>query len=76
MTDVIAGHVPVMIVVASAAIPQIKAGHLRALGVTTAVRLPQLPEVPTIDEAGVQGFEMISWIGIAGPAELRPEVVS
>jgi tripartite-type tricarboxylate transporter receptor subunit TctC len=76
MTDVIAGHVPVMIAVAPAAIPQIKAGHLRALGVTTAVRLPQLPEVPTIDEAGVKGFEMISWIGIAGPAELRPEVVS
>ena len=71
MTDVIAGHVPVMIVVASAAIPQIKAGHLRALGVTTAVRLPQLPDLPTIDEAGVKGFEMISWIGIAGPAELR-----
>ena len=76
MTDVIAGHVPVMIIVASAAIPQIKAGHLRALGVTTAVRLPQLPDVPTIDEAGVKGFEMISWIGIAGPAELQPEVVS
>src|ERR1700680_4536662 len=63
-------------VVAPAAIPQIKAGHLRALGVTTAVRLPQLPEVPTIDEAGVKGFEMISWIGIAGPTELQPEVVS
>ena len=76
MTDVIAGHVPVMIAVAPTAIPQIKAGHLRALGVTTAVRLPQLPDVPTIDEAGVKGFEMISWIGIAGPAEVQPEVVS
>jgi tripartite-type tricarboxylate transporter receptor subunit TctC len=76
MTDVVAGHVPVMTVVASAAIPQIKAGHLRALGVTTPARLPQLPDVPTIDEAGVKGFEMISWIGLAGPAELPSEVVS
>jgi tripartite-type tricarboxylate transporter receptor subunit TctC len=76
MTDVVAGHVPVMTVVASAAIPQIKAGHLRALGVTTPVRLAPLPDVPTIDEAGVKGFEMISWIGLAGPAELPTEVVS
>jgi tripartite-type tricarboxylate transporter receptor subunit TctC len=76
MTDVVAGHVPVMTVVGSAAIPQIKAGHLRALGVTTPVRLAQLPDVPTIDEAGVKGFEMISWIGLAGPAELSPDVVS
>jgi tripartite-type tricarboxylate transporter receptor subunit TctC len=76
MTDVVAGHVPVMMVVASAATPQIKAGHLRALGVTTLVRLAQLPDVPTIDEAGVKGFEMISWIGFAGPAGLPPEIVS
>jgi|SRR5688572_19281501 tripartite-type tricarboxylate transporter receptor subunit TctC len=75
-SDVMGGQVPVMIVVAAAAIPQIKAGRLRALGVTTLTRLPQVPDVPTIDEAGVKGFEMISWIGVAGPAGLPADVVS
>lgn len=75
-SDLIGGQVPVMIVVAAAAIPQIKAGRLRALGVTTLTRLAQLPDVPTIDEAGVKDFEMISWIGFAGPPALPPDVVA
>src|SRR3954471_4930381 len=74
--DVIGGQVPVMFIVAAAAIPQIKAGRLRALGVTTLERLAQIPEVPTIDEAGIKGFEVISWIGFAGPAGLSPEVIA
>lgn len=75
-SDLIGGQVPVMIVVAAAAIPQVKAGRLRALGVTTLTRLVQLPDVPTIDEAGVKDFEMISWIGFAGPPALPPDVVT
>ena len=63
-------------VVAAAAIPQIRAGQLRAIAVTAPKRLPQLPNVPTVDEAGVKGFEMVSWIGLAGPAGLSPEIVS
>jgi len=74
--DVIGGQVPVMFIVAAAAIPQIKAGRLRALGVTTLERLAQIPEVPTIDEAGIRGFEVISWIGFAGPAGLPADIVS
>jgi len=74
--DVIGGQVPVMFIVAAAAIPQIKAGRLRALGVTTLERLAQIPEVPTIDEAGIKGFEVISWIGFAGPAGLPGDIVS
>ena len=74
--DVIGGQVPVMFIVAAAAIPQIKGGRLRALGVTTLERLPQIPEVPTIDEAGIRGFEVISWIGFAGPAGLPADIVS
>jgi tripartite-type tricarboxylate transporter receptor subunit TctC len=74
--DVIGGQVPVMFIVAAAAIPQIKAGRLRALGVTTLERLQQIPDVPTIDEAGIRGFEVISWIGFAGPAGLPPDIVS
>ena len=74
--DVIGGQVPVMIIVAAAAIPQIKAGRLRALGVTTLERLAQIPEVPTIDQAGIKGFEVISWIGFAGPAGFPPDIVA
>ena len=74
--DVIGGQVPVMFIVAAAAIPQIRAGRLRALGVTTLERLAQIPQVPTIDEAGIKGFEVISWIGIAGPAGLPPDIVA
>ncbi len=75
-SDVIGGQVPVMVFVAAAAIPQIRAGRLRALGVTTSTRLSQVPEVPTVEEAGVKGFEMSSWIGFAGPAALPQDIVS
>jgi len=75
-SDLIGGQIPVMIVVASAAIPQIRAGRLRALGVTAPQRLSQVSDIPTIDEAGVKGFEMVSWIGLAGPAALPAEIVS
>ena len=74
--DVIGGQVAVMFIVAAAAIPQIKAGRLRALGVTTLERLPQIAEVPTIAEAGIKGFEVVSWIGYAGPAGLPPDIVA
>jgi len=74
-SDLIGGQIPVMFVVASAAIPQVKGGRLRALGVTSPQRLSQVPEIPTIDEAGVKGFEMVSWIGLAGPAGMPGEIV-
>jgi tripartite-type tricarboxylate transporter receptor subunit TctC len=48
-------------------LPFIKGGKLRALGVTGAKRSQELPEVPTIAEAGVPGYEMVAWIGMAGP---------
>jgi tripartite-type tricarboxylate transporter receptor subunit TctC len=75
-SDVIGGQVPVMFIVAAAAIPQIRAGRLRAIGVTTLERLPQIPDVPTLDEAGLKGFEVISWIGFAGPAGLPADIVA
>jgi tripartite-type tricarboxylate transporter receptor subunit TctC len=75
-SDVIGGQVPVMIIVASAALPQIQAGRLRALGVTTSQRLAQAPDIPTIDEAGLKGFELISWIGLAGPAALPNDLTN
>jgi len=75
-SDVIGGQVPVMIIVASAALPQIQAGRLRALGVTTSQRLAQAPDIPTLDEAGLKGFELVSWIGLAGPAALPNDITA
>ena len=68
MNDLIAGHVPVMFDGLTGVVPQVAGGRLRALGVTTLRRVPALPNVPTIDEAGVKGFEVASWFGLYGPA--------
>ena len=70
MNDLIAGHVPVMFDGLTGVVPQIAAGKLRALGVTTQNRVRALPNVPTIDEAGVKGFEVSSWFGLYGPAKI------
>ena len=75
-TDVVGGQIEFLFVVPSFAIPQIQAGRLRGLGVASLKRMPQLPDLPTIDEAGVPGFEVLAWIGIAGPGNISDEVVS
>ena len=75
-SDVVGGHIEFLFVVPSFAIPQIKAGRLRGLGVASLKRMPQLPDVPTIDEAGVPGFEVLAWIGIAGPGRIADELVN
>jgi len=66
--QVIAGDVQVMFDALPAVLPQIQAGKLRALGVGSAQRSPYLPNVPTIAEQGLPGFEAIGWIGLAAPA--------
>ncbi len=75
-SDLLGGQITSMFVVMSAAIPQINTGKLRALGVTSSQRMPQLPQVPTIDEAGVKGYEVASWIGLAAPAGTPDEIVN
>jgi tripartite-type tricarboxylate transporter receptor subunit TctC len=64
-----------MITDTSTGVPQIKAGKLRALGVSTVKRLPMLPDVPTIDEAGVKGYDMGYWFAAYVPAQTSPSVV-
>jgi tripartite-type tricarboxylate transporter receptor subunit TctC len=72
-TDLLAGQVQMMILNLPSQLPSIKAGRTRALAVTSAKRAAQLPEVPTMAEAGVPGFEVTVWYGICGPARLaRP----
>jgi len=56
-------------------LPQVKAGKVRALGVSTRKRSPLAPDVPTIDEAGVKGYEMSFWFAAYLPAKAPPEVV-
>ncbi|MGE5522191.1 MAG: Bug family tripartite tricarboxylate transporter substrate binding protein [Rhodospirillaceae bacterium] len=68
--DLLAGQVTVGFPGIAGMLPHIKSGKLRALGVTSARRSPELPGVPTIAEAGVKGYEMVAWFGIAAPKGL------
>jgi tripartite-type tricarboxylate transporter receptor subunit TctC len=73
--DLLAGHVPMMFEMGYAALPSIKAGKIRALAVTSSKRLSILPEVPTMTEAGVPGFESYNWQGVIVPAGTPREIV-
>ena len=76
ISDLIGGHVPIMFDSAIAIVPQIKAGKVRAIAITSAKRSPILPEVPTFDEAGMKGFESYAWYGFFAPAKTPPDVVA
>ena len=75
LTDVIAGNVEFMMAPIAPAIPQVSAGRIRALGVTSAKRTSLLPEVPSISEAGVPKFEYESWYGLLAPAGTPGRIV-
>ena len=75
MIDLIGGHVPLMVDSVASALPQIKSGKIRAIAVTTLQRIPQLPDVPTIAEAGYPGFEGAGWAGIVLLAGTPREIV-
>src|SRR3954469_5732634 len=72
--DLLGGQVMVGFPGIAGMLPHIKSGRLRALGVTSAKRSPELPDVPTIAEAGVKGYEMVAWFGIAGPKGLPRDI--
>jgi tripartite-type tricarboxylate transporter receptor subunit TctC len=74
--DVIAGNVQIMFDTTSSAMGQIKAGKFKALAVTTAQRSSELPNVPTLAEAGVTGFEMSTWYGVFVTTGTPPDVVA
>lgn len=73
LTDLLAGRVQFMSVEAVAALPHVKAGKLRALGVATPQRNALAPDVPTVAEAGFPGFEVTSWYGVVAPAGVPKE---
>ena len=68
MVDLMGGQVQIAFETASSVIPHIKSGKVRALAVLSAARNPQLPDVPTMAEAGVPGVEMSAWYGIYMPS--------
>jgi tripartite-type tricarboxylate transporter receptor subunit TctC len=76
INDLLGGQIDLMITDTATGAPQVKAGKLRALGVSTSKRLELLPEVPTIDEAGVKGYDMGFWCAAYVPAGTPPQVVT
>jgi tripartite-type tricarboxylate transporter receptor subunit TctC len=74
-TDVIAGRVNCTFAVMASALPLVQSGQLRALGVTTAARVAAAPQVPTIAEAGVPGYDTSSWFAFFVPAKTPPEII-
>jgi len=75
MTALIGGELQVYFSAPVVAIPQMKAGRVRALGVSTKKRLAVIPDVPTIAEAGVPGYEVIGWNGILAPAKTPRAII-
>jgi tripartite-type tricarboxylate transporter receptor subunit TctC len=76
LTDVVSGQVAAMFVNLPPAVPLVKAGKLRALAVTTRSRSALLPDVPTVQESGLPGYETVAWFGILAPATTPKEIVA
>ena len=76
IASLIAGEVDLMFDGITSAVPQIRANRLRALGVSSSERVAALPEVPTIAEAGVPGYEVVSWFGLLAPTGTPREVLT
>jgi len=74
LTDLMGGRVTFVSDTVTSLLPQIKAGKLRAIGVTSAQRSPFLPDVPTIAEQGVPGYSAVGWITVLAPAKTPPAI--
>ncbi len=75
MVDLIAGRLTFTFGTVNVQLPQVKAGKIRALAVTSPMRLEALPEIPTVAESGLPGFEYIGWLGIAAPAGTPESII-
>ena len=76
MADLIGGQVGVAFDQITSSLPQVQAGKLRALAVTSAKRFPSVPDLPSVAEAGIAGYESVSWNGIAAPAATPRDIVN
>ena len=75
-TDLVGGQLQLMFDAPPSALPFVRSGKLRALGISTARRSPLLPDMPTISEAGVSGFEVLTWSGICAPARTPRAIIA
>ena len=75
MQDLIGGQIPLMIMDLQPALPQIAEGKVRALGVTTKARVGSAPDIPTLVEGGLAGFELVAWQGVVAPAGVPRPIV-
>jgi tripartite-type tricarboxylate transporter receptor subunit TctC len=75
ITDVMGGHVPLMYGALPSTLPGVKAGKLKILAISSTSRSPVLPDVPTVAEAGVPGYELTSWYGVLAPAGTPAAIV-
>ncbi len=76
VTDLLGGHVQLMIAPPQAVMPQVKAGSLRALAVTSPRRMPFAPDIPTIAESGVPGYESVGWFGLVAPVGVPRDIIT
>jgi tripartite-type tricarboxylate transporter receptor subunit TctC len=76
VTDLLGGHVQTGFVSLTLVAPHVKAGRLRALGVGSATRSPQLSDVPSIAEAGLPGYDAVTWFGLFAPRGTPPEIIA
>ncbi len=76
IVDLVAGNINLIFATAASAVPHIKSGKLRALGVTTAKRSALVPELPTIAESGVKGFDANNWYGVLVPAKTPRPIIN
>jgi tripartite-type tricarboxylate transporter receptor subunit TctC len=75
IVDLIAGHVPSFFAVISTAVPHVRAGKIKAIAVTGSKRAEALPNVPTVDEAGVKGYAATNWYGMLAPAQTPANII-
>jgi tripartite-type tricarboxylate transporter receptor subunit TctC len=75
LTDLLSGNIQVMFDTLSTALPPVRSGMLRPLGVSSVERSPDLPDVPTVVESGYPDYQVGVWFGLAGPSKLPEEVV-
>ena len=76
MADALAGHVPLMLGNVLATLPHVRAGRIRAYGVTSSKRALSAPDIPTVAEAGVPGYAAEQWFGVLAPAKTPAEIIA
>jgi tripartite-type tricarboxylate transporter receptor subunit TctC len=75
-TDLIGGQFAILFAISSTVLPHVKSGRIRALAIATPARMPYLPEVPTVAESGLPGYEAVTWFGFTAPANTPRDIIA